>query len=171
MTVAQLKRDAKDGKISLELLEVGMWRDGIPERIKGIRKCCGANTVAIFVNRNDGKGKSELSLPKASLVEYTDDTLTIYLPGLREANAEEQRCFDEWKKVEQTERYQKNLEYDILTDYNQCYYEKKRFFSDRHMEYLLGFEKEHGLKWDWNEKKVRDDSVKGEIQLQYRVHR
>ena len=171
MTVAQLKRDCKEGKISLELQPIGIWKDGVAPRIQGIRKACGANTVAIFIERADGKGKSECSIPAAKLVEYTEDSLTIYYPGYREPNAEEQKCFDDWKEVENTERYQKNLEYDVLTDYNQCYYERERFFTNRKMNYLLGWEKEHGCKWDWNKKLVQDDSIKGEVMLQYKVYR
>ena len=171
MTLAQLKRDAKDGKISLELLPMGIWKNGVPDRIKGVRKTCGANSVAIFLERSDGKGMSECGISRASLIDYNDDYLTLYYPGYREPNKDEQKCFDEWKNVEQTERYQKNLEYDVLTDYNQCYYEKERFFKERHMEYLLGFNKHKGMKWDWNKKLISDENIKGDICLKYKVYR
>ena len=49
-TVAELKRDANGGKMSLEMIEwYGKTGDEIRETLRGIRKVLRANTVAIIL--------------------------------------------------------------------------------------------------------------------------
>lgn len=80
-TIAQLKRDAKSGEYKGRMI-IRNGNYNIPERLNGWRKIVDSNTKSIFFLNNEGK-KSELQLPKATLVEYTDNLLTIYNPGER----------------------------------------------------------------------------------------
>lgn len=176
MTKAQLMRDAHSGILKLELLPEGTWASGIPDRIKGIRKVIGANTVSLFLERADGNGSSTLDLGPACLVEYEKDHLKIYKPGHRKPTAEEQAILDEWAAVTQTEKYQKDLEYDLMTDCSLTYWQKIAFFEKRNALYLTGYrDRQHGAKLDVNvhdsEERISDKNVRGDLSLSYRVYR
>lgn len=161
-SVTQLKRDAKEGIISA----VMTVRDGLsvnqadlPERLRGARKIIGANSNSLTVeNPLDADKPSWLPLPKASLIEYTDQYLRIYAPGYREPNVAEQRVLDEWKTIENSEQYQKQVEADCLTDGSSTYYQKMAFFRKHNMEYLFGT-KQKGLVVDFNRRNA------GELRL------
>lgn len=161
MTLTQLKKDAKAGKLFAKMV----LRNGdtdIPTKLQGKRQIVDANSVGITFLNNEGK-KSELRIPCASLVEYTKETLTIYEPGLRELTADEQAMFDKWEKV----RDKKQEELDLLTDGSSSYWKHKFFFKDAGYEYLLGFDTIRGLKYDFNTKMVRDNKIKGDICMRY----
>jgi hypothetical protein len=169
-TLAQLKRDAKTGKLSGEMI-VRFGKTEIPERLKGIRPIVDANTVSIKFQNADGK-KSDLPIECASLVEYDDVNmlLTIYSAGYRELTADEQRIKDEWQEVCSTEKYKNQAHTDIISDGSQTYYQKKYFFEDRGYGYLMGYKKEKGMIFDSNTGKVKDNKIKGNIELQYKLH-
>lgn len=178
-SLAQLKRDAKTGLIEAELIvRCGekCTPENLPPRLQGIRKMVDSNTVAIFFLNADGR-KSELEIKKASLVEYTDDMLTVYYPGYRRPNETERKILDEWKAIAETKEYQDQLAYDCLADGSSCYYRQKWFFSDKNANYLRGFDEERGLKLDMNkfhnghEEFIRDASIRGEIMMQYKLYR
>lgn len=114
---------------------------------------------------------SRLDLPPASLVEYTDNSLTLYYAGHRELTTDEKAIIDEWKKVSSTPEFKKRADYDMLTDGSSTYYEKKLFFSERNSEYLMGFETQRGMIWDWNKHMVRDDKIKGEVMMKYEIRK
>ena len=167
-TLADLKRDAKSGKISGEMI-IRNGSNNIPETLQGMRKIVDANTVGITFLNKDGK-KSELPIKCASLVEYTDELLTVYQAGKRDLNTEEQRIMDEWKAVTDTEAYKNQSNIDALSDGSTTYYQQKRFFENKGFDYLLGFEESKGKKYDFNTRKIRDNSIKGEVSLQYRIY-
>ena len=169
-TLADLKRDCKNGAIEVELQAAGMWANGLPERLKGWRRAIGANTVAVFFQNADWR-KSELSLSCASLVEYTENAITVYKPGARDFTDEEKRILEEWKKIEETPEYKKQAEMDIYTDGSSTFYKQKYFFKDRGAEYLLGYDWQAGKKYDYNTGRVLDKKIKGEPELVYNVRR
>lgn len=71
-TLADLKRDAASGKIAFELIErYGKTGNELPERLRGIR----------------------LVQSVASLIEYTEDTLTVYSAGERSLTDEERALY------------------------------------------------------------------------------
>ena len=79
-TLAQLKRDADSGRMSVMLL----WRFGktgndIPREMRGVRKVFRANSVGLVLEFN-GK-ESTLYTDSAKLVEYDGKTLTFYRAG------------------------------------------------------------------------------------------
>lgn len=180
-SLAQLKRDAKERKLSAVLtVRMGehVEQEDLPERMRGARKIVGANYNALFFEDGNGSGKtSRLDLPKAGLVEYTDDCLRIYSAGYREPNAAEQRVLDEWNVIQNTEQYKKQAEIDALSDGSTTYWQQVGFFRDKGMEYLMGFEKQGGLSLDFNRRNrgekafIRDESIRGEVALEYRIER
>lgn len=178
-TLAQLKKDAKANILTGELIvRCGekCTAENLPERLQGKRKIVDSNSVAIFFLNSDGR-KSEMRVSKASLVEYTGDMLTTYYPGYREPNVQEQKLLDEWKAITDTEEYQEQLQTDCYTDGSTCFYREKAFFSKNNADYLRGFDEQRGCKLDWNRRAkghkdyIRDSSIRGEIEMQYRIER
>jgi len=165
-TLAELKREAKTGKLSGELI---YWHGNeIPNRLKGKRKIIDANTVGVFFLNADGK-KSELRVEAASLIDYDGEKLTTYRAGLREMNEEEKAVMAEWGKIEETEKYQKQLNYDLLTDCSITFWQKKRFFEEKGFQYLFGSEFSKGKKRDYNTGLIIDNKIKGEKELEYKI--
>lgn len=114
---------------------------------------------------NKGK-KSELRITAASLVEYNDNSIIIYNPGLRDLTKDEQAIFDKWESMRDKEQEA----IDILTDGSTSYWSKKHFFTESGYEYLLGLDVKQGKKYDWTTQKVRDNSIKGNINIKYILH-
>lgn len=181
LSIAQLKRDAKEGAIMAQMV---IWHGkeitdaDLPERLRGKRRIVGCNTVALMFENPTGEKPSELHIPRSNLMEYTKDSLTIYYPGYRRPNEEEQRVLDEWKQIESTKEYQERFTTDCLTDGSSTYWQKVRFFKEHKMEYLMGFEKQNGLYVDLNlknrnvEEYIRDDSIcSDKIEIKYILSR
>lgn len=160
-TLKQLKRDAQNGGLFLELVERYGSTENIRENMKGKREVMGANTVAIFLKNTDGL-KSELRFDAASLIEYTDETLTVYAPGERDLTAEEESFLSEWARIEQ--------EYIKQNPYSDTYWKKKFYFEKSPFQYLNGWDKVRGKRFDRNSRKVIDNSIKGQAILRYNVH-
>lgn len=180
-SVAQLKRDAKEGNLrAVMTVRFGesVEQEDLPERMQGARKIIGANSNAlIFEDALDADKTSFLELPKAGLVEYTDDYLRIYSAGYREPNAAEQRVLDEWQEIQNSKHYQQQAEIDCLTDGSSTYWWMVGFFQEKGMGYLMGHEKQRGLSLDFNKRNVgdkafiRDESIRGEVALEYQLER
>lgn len=170
-TVAQLKRDANSGRMEVKCV----IRCGQPvmethngDRFANWRKVDKANTVDLIIEG------SHLSIPKASLLEYTEDRIKIYSPGYRDYNETEKKAVEEWNKIASTEEYKKQVEYDVLTDGTTSYYKEKYFFEDKKLGYLLGFEYQRGCKLDWNKRAsgepcIIDERIKGNLYMEYEV--
>ena len=161
-TLSQLKRDAKSGKVYMEMIERFGSTD-IPDKLKGRRQLVDANSVGVKFLNNDGK-KSELRVEAASLIEYTDKELTAYTPGLRDLTEAEKDIMDSWE----LQRDKRMEELDLMTDGSSQYWKRKTFFIDAGYEYLLGNTKQ-GKKYDFNTKKVRDNKIKGDVELKYKI--
>ena len=163
-TLADLKRDAGSGKLSLELIErFGKTGNEIKSTMIGIRKVVGCNTVALSLLNNDGN-ISELRFGSAKLIEYGEDTLTLYLAAHRELTEEEQKILDEWKKIED----------DCLAKNPFCetYWKRKDYFASCTCPWLDGSEMKRGKRLEYVNGKpmIRDNSIKGEAVLKYKVH-
>lgn len=168
-TLADLKRDAKAGKISGEMI-IRCGGTDIPERLRGIRKIVDSNSVGITFLNADGK-RSEMPIKSASLVSYDDDSLTIYSAGKRDLNTDELSVFKEWESISGTEEFRERERIDALSDGSSTYYQKKYFFKDRDFEYLLGYDTIRGKKYDFRDGKIIDNSIKGDIEMQYKIYR
>ena len=69
-SLAELRREAKGQKIKFEMIErYGKTGEAIPERLRGIREVSEVNTVGIKLVNQSG-AISELSIPRASLINY-----------------------------------------------------------------------------------------------------
>lgn len=160
-TLADLKRDAANGKIKLEMVErFGKTGNEIPETLRGIRTVSKVNTVAIFLTNNDGV-ESELRLDSAKLVEYDGETLTIYKRGERGLTEQERKILADWQKIED-DYYQSN-------PYGDVYWTKKDYFKNCPYPWLAGYETIRGKRYNYNGK-ILDNQVKGDAILKYRVY-
>ena len=90
-TLAELRRDARSGRMSVEMLEwYGKTGEDIKPILRGIRKVEGANSVALLLKNNEGN-TSELRIKYATLVEYDGENLTVYDAGHRNLTEEEKK--------------------------------------------------------------------------------
>lgn len=163
-TVAELKRDANGGKMSLEMIEwYGKTGDEIRETLRGIRKVLRANTVAIILLNRDGN-ESEMRLNSAKLVDYDGENLTVYEAGKRDLTEQEQRILDEWQRIE--DDYYKN------NPYGDAYWKRKDFFAKCACPWLTGYEFVKGkyLTYNGDKRVILDRSIKGEAILKYKVY-
>ena len=169
---AQLFRDLKAKKISLELIERFGDTD-FPERLKGVREVGKVNTVGCQLINSSGE-ESSLNIPRANLVDYSDDELIIYIPGHRELNDKEKEILDAWNVIASKDDYMQRANYDALTDGTSTYWQQKHFFEDRNALYLMQ-DDGSGKRIDYNKtnegdpKYLVDPAVRGERILVYKV--
>ena len=160
-TLADLKRDAANGKIKLEMVErFGKTGNEIPETMRGIRTVSKVNTVAIFLANNDGV-ESELRLDSAKLVEYDGEALTIYARGERDLTEQERKILSDWKKIE--------YDYYKRNPYGNIYWKERDYFKNCPCPWLAGYETIRGKRYNYNGK-ILDNQVKGNAILKYRVY-
>ena len=163
-TLVQLKQDAKSGRMSMEMIErYGAYGEQIPEKLRGIRRVVGANTVALHLQNNDGN-ISELQVKCASLVEYDVDTLVVYEAGLRDLTDEERTILAEWKRIED--------EHIKQNPFGDTYWKRKNYFATCTCPWLDGGDAVRGKRLEYvcGTPKIRDNSIKGEAILKYRVY-
>lgn len=168
-TLQDLKRDAKSGEYEARLILRCVSTD-IPERLQGWRRIIGSNSVAVFLATNDGR-KSELPVPRASLVEYDGKTIKQYCAGYRCLTPEEQNVLEKWERYASAPDFIARAEADAYTDGTSTYWEKVAFFSRAGREYLMGSKKERGMVYDWQKDMVCDDNVKGTLSMVYEIRR
>ncbi|MDF2880053.1 MAG: hypothetical protein K0R54_610 [Clostridiaceae bacterium] len=168
-TLAQLKRDAKAGLLEGQMV----LRNGdsdIPDTLKGWRKIVDSNTVSITFLNNKNK-KSALDIPCSSLIEYTDNELILYNPGLRELNEEEKTFLAKWEEEKKKTDYESRATVDLYTDGSSTYWQKKYYFIDNGFEYLLGHNTKQGKKYDGNTGMVYDNQIKGKKCMVYELRK
>lgn len=170
---AQLFRDLNDKVIALELIERFGDAD-IPVSMRGVREIGKVNIVGCQLINSSGE-KSFLEIPRASLVNYSDEELIIYLPGYREPYEEEEDVLEEWNEIASSDDYKERVRIDLLTDGSSTYYQKKKFFEDKEMLYLMikdkngkgiEFTKRNNGDKEW----LADPAVKGKKVLVYKIH-
>ena len=163
-TLADLKRDAQSGKLSLELIErFGQTGNEIKSTMTGVRKVVGCNSVSLSLLNHDGN-ISELRFGSAKLIEYGEDTLTFYLAAHRELTSEEEKILAEWKQIED--------KCMARNPFCETYWKRKDYFAKCSCPWLDGSETKCGKKLEFVNGKpmVRDNSIKGEAVLKYKVH-
>ena len=169
-SVAQLKRDANSGNLSLVLIS-RFGDSNIKPELSGTRKVLKANSTSVIISKDGGRC-SYLDLPRASLVEYRDDCLTIYEPALRNLEPFELNILAKLKDYKLTPEFKRLEEIDCATDTNFAYYEEIKFFNKYFPKYiyLMGHEKQNGQIFDFNTQKIKDENLKGKIALRYDVY-
>lgn len=163
MTLAELKREAKAGKIKFEMIErYGKTGDEIPEYCRGIREVARVNTVAIILVTAEGK-ESELRFDSAKLVEYDGKSLTIYAAGERDVTAEEQAVLDGAQKI-----MDRHLKVNPYGDGG--FWECEQFYKNSPCPWMSGYKTVRGKRYNNYNGKVVDNSVKGRAILRYTIH-
>lgn len=163
LTYAQLQRDARDGKISLEIVErYGKTGDEIPERLRGTRRVVGAMTKGIKIQNADGQ-ISELRIDSAKLCEYDDGLLTIYNAAARPMNDEEKAVWQEMTRI--YEKYRDS--------YSGGFWQAQEYARKSPCPWMAGEEVCRGKKRMYGENGIPyilDNSIKGDAILRYRVY-
>lgn len=167
MTKADFMRDTKTNKISLMLIGGANFewiKEKRPQNLNP-RSIVKIQTNAIYLSgeENNGQG-SYLEIPAASLMEYTGDTLSIFSPGAREMNQEEKN------NVEKAENERKK--YQEENPYNDDYWHMKNFYKHCSTPWIyFGNGEVKGKKAGQGSLsgKIIDNSIKGELILQYKV--
>lgn len=157
-TLAEFKRNAASGKMSLEIIErYGKSGNDIPTRLKGIRKVAKINTVCAMLLNESGE-TSELRFECASLFEYDGETLVIYEPGMREPTDQEQAVLKHIQAI-----YEKNRD-----TYNGGFWQVKDYVRNSPCPWMK-LDKPIKGKMFINGK-VRDNAIKGNVILRYKVY-
>lgn len=163
MSLAELKRQARAGKIKFEMIErYGKTGDEIPEYCRGIREVARVNTVAIILVTADGK-ESELRFDSAKLVEYDGKSLTIYAAGERDVTAEEQAVLDGAQKI-----MNRHLKVNPYGDGG--FWECEQFYKNSPCPWMSGYKTVRGKRYNNYNGKVVDNSVRGRAILRYTIH-
>ena len=160
-TLADLKRDAKAGKIALDIIY--RYGEAIPEKMKGPRQVIDANSAAIKLLNHNGE-RSELRPEAAALIEYTPDSLTIYAAGIRDLTQEEAA------ELEKANRERKR--YQEVNPYSDSFWHMKAYWKNSKYSYLDGageYKNGKALKRTADGDKIQDRSIKGDIILKYKV--
>ncbi len=168
-SIAELKRNAKS-----QLYEAKMvLRNGstdIPEKLQGWRKIVNANSRSIFFLNNEGK-ESELLIERASIVEYDENSLTIYNAGYRDLNDSERKVMEELQEHCKTKEYKQKENIDRNIDTSMSYWDKLAFLEKRNMLHLMGAGKKCGMVYIARLNKVQDDKIKGDICIKYKIRK
>ena len=165
-TLADLKRDLKLGTKITMTSHYGKTDDkliGVERYVVKVK----TNGIEFSKNKEDARG-SFLDYPKASLTEYDGETLSVYGSGHRDLTAPEKTLLDNLPS--RRPENAKQCEIDMMSDGSQMFYADKRYLKEMDSEYLSGHETIRGLRYDWNEKKVQDDNLKGECILTYKIN-
>ena len=164
-TLADLKRKLIIGTpITLIYARQGLASNN--KRLNLLRYVIKTQTNGIYLaeDKNATKG-SFLELPKASLMDFTEGILSIYTTGLRDLTEEEKQIIANQPKDEEQSRI------DMISDGSTMFYREKAYFKEKNAEYLfLGNSKViMGLSFDSNNNKVRDETLKGDLDLKYKI--
>ena len=158
-TLTDLKRDAGSGRLSLELYAWhGKTGDGIPERIRGIRKVSSVNTVCLKLLSADGT-ESELRFVRAKLLDYDDKSLIIFAPAHREPTEEERAV-------------QAGAEKIMEESPHDWFWKVKDYYRKSPCPWMAPYGEKmiKGKRYLAHEDKVLDYAVRGDAILRYIVH-
>ena len=164
-SLADLKRDLFVGrKIKCVFNSCGKYV-GMERSVVKVQ----SNGIYIKTIINGEESKSFLDFPKTKvLLEYEDNKFSIYSRGTRDYNSEELKALEEWNKIKNTEEYQEQSSYDIMTDGSTTYWQEKIFWKNHNMSYMFG-EEEKGLYRDTNLDKIYDNQVRGRLMYSYEL--
>lgn len=165
-TLSDLKRDLITGK-TITMIYNQIDR---PNLLNLTRYIISKNTtgVKIGLQLSDTKG-SFLEYPKkASLCEYGGKSLKIYNAGYRPLTEREQEILNNLPS-HRKENEERAIQ-EALSDGSGLYYADKRYLKDLDSEYLSGHEIIRGLKYNYNDKNVMDETIKGTLSLEYIIN-
>lgn len=158
-TIADLKRDLQKGTT------MTLTYSQFPHKFLNSTRfivACKSNGIMLNSDEN-AKGGSFLDFPKATLAEYDGENLNIYNAGVRDLTKEEQAIKDNKPRDEKQEAQ------DIMTDGSVMFWRCKKYYKDLGAEYLEGHETIRGMKYNFNDKNITDDKIKGTLCLSYKI--
>ena len=107
------------------------------------------------------KNGSWLEFPPASLVEITENGFKFYYPGDRDLTSQEKEIMDNQPRDEKQE------EIDAISDGNTMFWRRESYFKEKDAMHLRGHEIVHGMRYNFNNGKVTDNKIKGDLALEY----
>ena len=154
----RLKEDILKGNMKAKLVQAIHKRKSLDADYHLLT--IGYKPERIIINRPDGMATSIFYIKsmKASLINYSQDSLKIYLPGCRLCNEQEKTVMEQWEKL----RDYKEEMVDAMTDSSVQYWRKKNFFEENGCGHLMN-QRFKGL--------VRDEKIRGLLQLSYDLQR
>lgn len=159
-TLAQLKRDANSGKMSLLLFwRYGATGDDLPNRLRGRRQVIRANSVGLVIRT--GTEETMLYIDNAKLVDYDGETLTVYRPVYRDLTDQERFVLNTWNT--------KETEYFLKNPFGDSYGMRKKYFAESPCPWMDGITKVRGKSYVSHKDKVLDHSIRGDVALRYQV--
>lgn len=181
MSYAELKRKVKGGNVYLSILYYyGKEGNRIPQQLRGKLKIMAARSYGFDIELLNKPGQtSRLGIERSSLCSIENNTLTIYEPGYRPLNADEQEALNHWHQIASTPAYQEQDRIDAVSDGSVNWWKKVAFFRNvggKDMSYLRSTvaDEMHGcrLAYDPNDKSklvIRDKNVRGEPIMRYKL--
>lgn len=159
-TLSDLKRKLKVGQ-GLKLIYT---RWGQNNKLNVVRYVVQVNTTGFYLNENPKETKgSFLEWGKASLTEITDKGFKVYITGKRDLTKEEQEILNNEPSRRKENEEQNRI--DLLTDGSRMFRKDKQYHKEHNSLWKYG--KVKGLRYDYNENKMWDDNIKGELSLEY----
>lgn len=161
MNLSDLKRKLMIGT-ALKLIGFKIPFSVNNNNLNKIRYVVKIQSNGIYLNEDKTATKgSFLEYPKASLLEVTEKGFKIFEAGERDLTDEEKKIKENEPKDEEQNKI------DMMTDTNTMFYRKKRYYMESGFFYLFGTEKQQGKRYCFNDKKIIDDNIKGELSLEY----
>lgn len=166
-TLADLKRDLNIGT-ALTLIE----SETMPEHrnLNKKRYIIKKNSVGVTLaeDMNATKGSIMDYPKKATLLDYDGEFITLYQAGRRPLTDTEREIM-----ANVPSKRPKNAEAvynEVMTDGSRFYYEDKHYYQNMDAEYLTGHETIRGLRYDYNTQEIIDETIKGKIDLKYKIN-
>lgn len=161
MSLSELKRKLQKGtaiKMTFNSLS------GHSAKLNKIRYVVKVSTTGVYLNENKDEIKgSFLEFPKSSLLEMNEKGFKIFITGKRDLTEEEQNILN--NEPSRRKENEEKCKIDLLTDGSQMFY-KDKYYHKEH-DSLWKYGKVKGLRYDYNENKMFDDNIKGDLSLEY----
>jgi hypothetical protein len=164
-TFTQLKRDLVVGKtLTMTFNSMSESSERIKSRIGKPRKILKTQTNGIYLEVESGDPKgSFLELPCASLTEYDGNTIKAFKYGKRDLTAKEAEILA--NRPSDRPENAELARIDMISDGSQTYWMDKRYFNENDANWYWDWSK--GLRYDFNEKKMWDKKIKGQLEMEY----
>ena len=165
---AELKRDLKIGKtLTMTFNSLSEQSEKIDSRLNKPRYIIKTQSNGIYLaDEKDAEKGSFLELPRASLVEYTDETIKVFEPAIRELTDDEKTILENMPSYRPENK--ELCERDIMCDMNSTYWLDKAYTKRENSDWYWG--ESRGLYYMRSEQKMRDASIKGKLSIEYKLN-
>lgn len=160
MTKEELKRQLRVGR-ELKLVFRFKRLDKPSKRV--VKR---AQTNGVWLERKEKPGKlSFLELGKASLIEADSKGFRLYEAGKRDLTEEERVVLSNLPTRQKTEEMKEIIEGDLMQDMSRGYWMDKVYTQKHKIPWY--WKPARGLYYLRGENKMRDDRIKGKLELEY----